>query len=220
MKKILGLLSACLFLSQFGFAQSNASFRKEIQAFVKEDSLKMPPKNAILLVGSSSFRKWTDVSDYFPGYTIINRGFGGSQLSNVIYYADKIIYPYHPKQVIVYCGENDFDYNRTVPADSVFARFHTLFDLIRKHLPDANIGFVSIKFSPSRKYAWEKIKKTNLLVKDFLTGQRNAEYIDVTKDMFDAGGKVITSIYQSDMLHLKPEGYKLWQKSIKPYLLD
>lgn len=68
----------------------------------------------MLFVGSSSFTKWTDVQNYFPGYKIINRGFGGYSLPDVIRYADNIVFPYHPKQIVNYCGENDL-----AAADSV-----------------------------------------------------------------------------------------------------
>lgn len=219
LKKICGVLALSLLFLMPAMGQSNASFKGEVNQFLHNDSLKMPPKDAILFIGSSSFRKWTDVARYFPGYTIINRGFGGSQLPNLIYYADKIIYPYHPRQVIIYCGENDFDYDRSVSADTVFERFHTLFDMIREKLPETNIGFVSIKFSPSRKYAWEKIKKANSLIEDFLEEQSNAEYIDITKPMFDKNGKAITTLYLADQLHMRPAGYEIWKKQIQPYLL-
>lgn len=218
MKKYLFII-AILLCTDHAHSQSNASFAGEIAAFRYSDSISFPPKDAILFVGSSSFRKWTDVQDYFPGYTIINRGFGGSQLENVIYYADKIIYPYHPKQVIIYCGDNDFAYDTTVTAQVVSSRFRKLFSLIRQHLPSANIGFVSIKFSPSRKQFWNKMKETNHLIDHFLSKEKNAEFIDVTKAMVDEDGNVRTDIYQNDMLHLKPSGYKIWQKIIAPYLL-
>ena len=86
------ILILCL-LSRTAVAQP---FADEIRAFTKTDSERFPPKNAILFVGSSSFRKWTDVQDYFPGYTIINRGFGGSTLPDVIRYANNIIISYLP----------------------------------------------------------------------------------------------------------------------------
>lgn len=220
MKKWIWIVALFCFTSHVSFAQSNASFKPEIDAFLKKDQEKMPPKNAILFIGSSSIRKWTDLAASFPKYPVINRGFGGSQLSNLIYYADKIIYPYQPRQVMIYCGENDFDYDRSVTADTVFARFKTLFEQVRAHLPQANIGFISIKLSPSRKFAWDKIRATNKKIKEFILGQSQASYVDITKDMFDDNGQAITSLFQPDMLHLKPAGYKIWQKDIQPYLID
>ncbi|HEY1009784.1 MAG TPA: G-D-S-L family lipolytic protein, partial [Daejeonella sp.] len=115
-------------------AQQNPRFYKDIQAFKKQDSISAPPKNAILFVGSSSFTGWKDVQTYFPEYPIINRGFGGSSLTDVIRYTNDIIIPYQPKQVVVYCGENDFTVTG-VNADTVYNRFKTLFELIRKDLP-------------------------------------------------------------------------------------
>jgi len=91
------LTVALLLVSGFSKVVAQPAFQNEIQAFKKQDSISPPPKNAILFTGSSSFRKWTDVQSYFPAYTIINRGFGGSVLPDVIRYANDIIIPYHPK---------------------------------------------------------------------------------------------------------------------------
>src|SRR5450432_3914149 len=109
-------------------------FYSDIARFKKQDSMHFPPKHAILFVGSSSFTKWTDVQDYFPGYTIINRGFGGSTLPDVIRYADDVIFPYQPKQIVIYCGENDLASSDTVSAQTVVERVKTLFGVIRKKL--------------------------------------------------------------------------------------
>src|SRR5829696_3884450 len=96
-----------IFLLLFNFVWAQETIRpafwNDIQRFKSQDSNYVPAKNAILFVGSSSFTKWTDVQDYFPGYKIINRGFGGSSLPDLIRYADDIIFPYQPKQIVIYC---------------------------------------------------------------------------------------------------------------------
>ncbi len=107
-------------------------------------------------MGSSSFRMWKNVQQDFPGYTIINRGFGGSSLPDVINYADEIIFPYEPKQIVIYCGENDLAASDTVTAQMVVDRFKALFFLIRDRMPDVPVVFVSIKPSPSREKLWPK----------------------------------------------------------------
>src|SRR5580765_3891060 len=141
------LLLLCLLsiTSVIGYSQP---FIDDIKVFKKQDSISFPPKQAILFVGSSSFTKWKDVADYFPGYTIINRGFGGSSLPDVIRYADDIIFPYQPKQIVIYCGENDLAASDTVSAQTVFERFKTLYEMIRKRLATEKIVYVSIKPSP------------------------------------------------------------------------
>src|SRR5436190_6584865 len=113
MKRITFFCFLYLTFASTSFAQQ-APFYEDIQAFKKQDSIKPSAQHAILFVGSSSFTKWTNVQSYFPNYTIVNRGFGGSALTDVIRYAKDIIFPYHPKEIVIYCGENDLAYSDTV----------------------------------------------------------------------------------------------------------
>lgn len=190
----------------------------EIKAFKKQDSLQPPPKNAILFVGSSSFRLWHNVQAAFPGYTIINRGFGGSTLPDVIQYADDIIFPYKPKEIVIYCGENDIASSDSITSKTVFTRFEKLFTLIRKKMPKVPVVFVAMKPSPSREKYHQKLLQANLLIKNYLSRQSKAAYVDVYKLMLE-NGKPDESLYINDRLHMNAKGYAIWQKAIQPYLI-
>lgn len=219
MKNIFKIFS--LFLA-FSFtvlsAQQKPDYYDDIQHFKKLDSETAPPKDAILFIGSSTFTKWTDVADYFPDKTIINRGFGGSRFVNLNYYAEDLLNPYQPKQVVIYCGDNDISNQDKPSADVVFERFKKFYSTVRAHYPKANIAYISVKFSPSREQFWGEMKKLNLKIEKYLKKQKNTNYIDITKAMNDENGKVRTDLYLEDMLHMKPEGYKIWAKIMYPYL--
>lgn len=212
-----------LFLFIFSFATLHAQisppFWNDIVAFKKKDSIQQPPSNAILLVGSSSFTRWQDVNNYFPGFTLINRGFGGSTLEDVIRYTYDIVLPYNPKQVIIYCGENDLASSDSISVVEVVNRFKTLFGMIRLNLPKTNIAFVSIKPSPSRASIQGKVIAANKSIKSFIAAQSNASFINVYDLMLDLNGQMREELYVADRLHMKPEGYSIWQKAIFPYLL-
>ncbi len=208
----------CIIQSQL-FAQNTPGFWSDIVSFKKVDSLKKPTLHSILFIGSSSFTKWQDVNDYFPEYTIINRGFGGSSLVDVIRYAYDIILPYQPKQVLIYCGENDLASSENISPEEVLLRLKTLFNIIRTNLPDATIDYVSIKPSPVRASIQDRVKIANLEIKNFLKKQRNAGFIDIYDAMLDSNGKMREELYLSDRLHMKPEGYAIWKKAIAPYLI-
>lgn len=197
----------------------DSPFWNDIQHFKKQDSVSSPPKNAILFIGSSSFTNWKDVQDYFPGYTIINRGFGGSTLSDQIGYADEIVFPYHPKQVVIYCGENDLASSDTVTAAMVLGRFKELFQMIREKFEDIPIAFISMKPSPSRRHLFSKMREGNQLIKDFLVSQKNAAFIDVHQPMLNEAGEPIPEIFSDDSLHMNAKGYAIWQQIMKPYLV-
>jgi lysophospholipase L1-like esterase len=217
MKKILSallLLSFALFFSQ----EKKPVFWQDIQNFKKLDQENAPPKDAVLLIGSSSFTKWTDVSDYFPGKTIINRGFGGSRLTDLNYYAEDLLAPYQPKQIIIYCGDNDFADNHQLKTKEVVSRYKTFYKKIREKFPNIEVDYISIKYSPSREQLWPQMKETNQKIEAFMKKEKNAEFIDITKAMEDADGNVRKDIFLEDMLHLTPEGYQIWAKVITPYM--
>ncbi len=197
-----------------------APFQNEINAFKKEDSLQPPPKNAILFIGSSSFRMWSDVQKDFSGYTIINRGFGGSTLPDVIHFAPDLIFPYQPKQLVIYCGDNDLAADSTVLGQTVLERFKALYKIIRDTLgEEVNVAFVSVKPSPSRENLLPEMIVANTLIEQYLSKEKNAAFIDVFHPMLNDDGKLRPELYKEDMLHMKPEGYAIWQKVIEPYLL-
>lgn len=210
----------CLFLFSFLIVKAQPPFYNDIQQFKKLDSVHFPAKHSILFVGSSSFTKWTDVQDYFPGYSIINRGFGGSSLPDVIRYANDIIFPYQPKQIVIYCGENDLaGADTTISGKIVLERFKQLFVLIRKHFPKVPVAYVSMKPSPSRENLWPKMVAGNSLIKNYLSKQKRTAFIDVYYKMFNEDGTVMKDIFIEDNLHMNAKGYAIWQKIIAPFLL-
>lgn len=215
--RLFRLLFLSIILNSVLFFGQEKPFWKEIQEFKKIDQQNGIPKKPILFLGSSSFTKWTDVNDYFPGKTIVNRGFGGSRLVDLIYYADELLDPYHPRQIVIYCGDNDIAMDNPT-ATEVFERFKTFYGKIREKYPKVPVAYVSIKYSPSRAQFWPVVTEVNRMIASYLKTQKRADYIDITKVMADANGQVRTDLFLDDMLHMKPEGYRLWAQVMAPYL--
>ena len=218
MKKVKIALILLVFVKVL-VAQENPPFWEDIQAFKHQDSVEAPPQHSILFVGSSSFTKWTDVQNYFPGYTIINRGFGGSSLPDVIRYENDVIFKYKPKQIVMYCGENDLAASDTVTAQMVFDRFKKLFNDIRKKFSNIPFVYISLKPSPSRWQLHEKMMAANNQIQGFLAKKKNTVFIDVYRKMLEPDGTPIKGIYVEDNLHMNAKGYAIWKKEIQPHLL-
>ena len=193
-------------------------FAADIRKFQVSDSINPPPQHAILFAGSSSFTMWTDVQDYFPGYIIINRGFGGSTLQDWIRYAEIVIFPYKPKQIVIYCGENDVAYSDTVTGEVVLSRFKIFFGMIRASLLDVKITYISMKPSPSRWHMSDRMNSGNLLIEGFLETQKNTSFVNVWDDMLGPDKKPDPSLFIEDMLHMNKNGYAIWQRKIEPLL--
>lgn len=194
-------------------------FAAEIAAFKKQDSI-ASPKNVILFAGSSSFRLWKNLDSSFPRHDVLNRGFGGSSLTDLIHYAGDVILPYQPKQLVIYCGENDLASSDTVAPANVLERFRILFYLVRKNYPALPVSFVSIKPSPSRQRLTPRIVEANKLIRKFLRKKKNTSFIDIYHKMLGPDGKPLGDLFVSDSLHMNARGYAIWQKEIEPYLLN
>jgi len=220
--KIYILISAFLFGMLTSSAQTSTAipFQDEIEVFLKKDSILMPAANSILFVGSSSFNYWKDISNYFPGYPIINRGFGGSSLTDVIYFNEETILKYKPKQIYIYCGENDIAASDTITPQIVFERFKTLYTIIRTHLGNKiPVMYVSIKPSVARWNMEEKFVASNTLIHNFINKQKHTQFLDVHSAMLDTNGEVFKDIFIGDKLHMNARGYAIWQKIIAPTLV-
>ncbi len=217
-RKLLTLLLLPLLLLAHGlFAQEVSDWKDEMAAFAKADSLNPPPKGGIVFTGSSSIRIWENLNEQFPDRKIINRGFGGSQLEDVITMADQVIFAYAPRQVVIYAGDNDLADGKS--AEEVAVDVDLLFRTIHSRLPSANIVFISLKPSPARIQYLDEARKANQLIKKIVRREGNAIYLDVFSDMLDANGKPQPDLFRADSLHMNEKGYQQWARLLKPHLI-
>ena len=217
-KQLVGILISLLLIYSNVFSQENYRFWDDVQTIKKFDKIYKPIDNPIVFVGSSSIRMWYDAENIFAKYKVINRGVGGTVVNDIIHYAQELIFDYNPRQVVIYVGENDLGDGKT-PADTIFERTKRLFNTIRVKLPEISIVYISIKPSPGRDYAKDILKQTNVLVRAYISTQKNMHYVDVFKSMIHKDSSYRTELFVSDKIHMTPEGYKIWVKTLKPYLL-
>jgi hypothetical protein len=218
MKVKLILFFLLLAFARQSFAQQDFPFANEIRVFKHQDSLSFPKPDGILFIGSSSIRKWTDLEQRFRGEPIIRRGVGGCELWQIVdYYTPYILFPYHPRKIFIYAGENDIAAGKS--ATFIADEFTKLYLMIREKLPMAEIYFMSIKPSPSRVRYFTEVYKANALVKAYLSDKPKSHYIDLV-DAIDKPGTTApdSSLFQGDYLHLNSKGYDKWQKVLQPYV--
>lgn len=193
-----------------------APFADEIAAFERLDARQTPEPGGIVFVGSSSIRLWKTLAADFPGYPVINRGFGGSQIADSIRYAHQIVTPYRPRMIVMFAGTNDIASGKT--GDQVAADFKEFTQVVRQRLPKVRIAYIAISPAPSR---WDKVdamRRANRLVQKFCTEQPDMAFINTFEMMLDDSGQPRPELYVSDRLHLNAAGYDLWRRIVRPYL--
>ena len=114
LKKTALLLVLCIFKLSSGLllAQNPERFAKEVDSIVAANQ-SFQKDNLVLFTGSSSIRLWKNLNAAFPKHNVLNMGFGGSEMADLLYFTDKLIVPFHPKQIFIYEGDNDLSVGRT-----------------------------------------------------------------------------------------------------------
>lgn len=190
-------------------------WEKDIKAFEDQDRKAPPRTGGNVFVGSSSIRMWKlDAS--FPKHTVINRGFGGSQLGDSARYAERIVTPCKPRVVVVYAGDNDLNAGKT--PETVFADYRILRNKIHAALPETKIVFISIKPSPSRWKLREKALEANRLIREEIERGKGQVFVDVWTPMLGEDGMPRAELFVKDQLHMNETGYEIWNKLVEPHL--
>lgn len=192
-------------------------WEREIRKFEKEDHSNFPETGKILFTGSSSIRFWNTLNQDMVPLKVLNRGFGGSQIHQVTYYADRIIFPYEPRGIVFYAGEND---SGPKTPDEIFENFKLFVEKIQVELQEIPIYFISIKPPKRRIKLWSQMQEANSLIKKFCSTKHNLFYIDIVPAMLDPECNPRADVFKWDGIHLNAEGYKIWTSVVKPILID
>jgi lysophospholipase L1-like esterase len=213
-----------LVLALAGFlAGSNAfaqpavgAFEKDILAFEAADRANPPPAGAILLVGDSQFTRWKTVHEDLPEYRIINRGFGGSKMSDLLLYTSRIVLPYKPRMIVVNEGGNDIHAGRT--PEQLLADITDFVGQVRAVLPDAPILYSGLAPSPARWGESDTRMRFNGMLRSFLASGKNLVYLDLFDAYLGADGKPREELFVEDKLHHSAAGYSVRMRIMRPFL--
>lgn len=197
-------------------AQDPQRFREEV-VLVKSENVKASSSKPIVFTGSSSIRMWTDVKQRFPEYNVINTGFGGSQTSDLFYFAEELIVDFKPKQIFIYEGDNDLAEKKT--PQQILTDADKLLKYIRGRLSSkVQVAFITPKPSISRWHLRGEYEAYIRMLKEWVGKQKNVICIDVWTPMLEANGELKKDLFLEDDLHMNAKGYDIWTSTIRPYL--
>jgi lysophospholipase L1-like esterase len=195
------------------------AWESAIRKFEAGDRRKPPPPNAIVFTGSSSITFWSTLEQDMRPLPAINRGFGGSRLNDVVYYAPRIVVAYQPRAVVLFAGTNDIAGSKPKTAQEVYDGYRAFVDVVHAALPDTPIYYISITPAPSRWKHWPIAQEANRLIRAHTAADPRLHFIDMTGAILGADGRPDRSLFRIDRLHPNHKGYAVWTAKIKPILL-
>jgi len=211
-------LAALLSCALHAANRDPAQFENEIRAFEASDRTNPPPKDAVLFVGSSSIRLWTNLAESFPQLTTIRRGFGGSHLPDSTAFADRIIIPHKPAKIVLYAGENDIA--RGDSPEETFDAYKKFITKIHTALPHTPIYYIAIKPAPIRWHLSPQERQANDLIRRYCAHHKNLKFINIWPATLNKDAQPDPDLYKPDQLHLNDAGYQRWIPIIAHALND
>ena len=188
----------------------------QISEFGHQDELVPPKPGSIVFVGSSSIRGW-ELVERFPDFPAVNRGFGGSEISDVNYYIEDLVLKYDPSVVVLYAGENDISGRKT--ANQLLEDYRRFVERVTEHNSETDIIYISIKPSPKRMKIWAEIGAANEKIRKFSACNRDYHFVDITRSMLNSDAEPKSFLYKEDGIHMTAAGYDIWTAALKPLLL-
>lgn len=206
-----------LLLAAAALAQ-DPPFENDIRRFEAADKTNPPAEGGVLFVGSSSIVLWKTLAQDFPEYRTINRGFGGSQISDSVRVADRIVTPYKPKAIVFFAGTNDLASGKS--SETVAADYRAFVENVRAKLPTVPIAYISITPAPSRWSNIKEVRKANALIKAYSDATPGLRFIDMYPLMVNRIGGPRAELFGPDNLHMVAPGYAIWKEEVRRVLKE
>lgn len=221
------IVSACLSVVSWAHSVDVASdvaypdperLEEVIEAFESEASNKRLPRRAIICTGSSGMRGWhDDLYDDLAPLTVVERGFDGGHMNDLLAYADRIILPYRPRAVVLYAGDDDIAGG--IAPETVYHTFLALVEKVHAELPKTRFYVLSIKPSPSRWDQWSSVQEVNELLKQACQEDERLTYVDVASAMLGEDGTPRADLFAEDALHMNRQGYEVWRDVLRSTII-
>jgi lysophospholipase L1-like esterase len=191
-------------------------WEKEIAAYEAQDRASPPPKGAALFIGSSTIRRWTTLAKDFPEHQVLNRGFGGSQIIDSTHFAERIIFPYAPRLIVLRAGGNDINAGKS--SEEAFQDFRDFVTKVHGKLPETDIVFMSQNPTLARLKNREREQTMNRLIKEFVAGKPHLKYLEISDMVLGPDDLPRAELFVADKLHFNDAGYKLLAERVRPLL--
>lgn len=191
-------------------------WNEEISAFANESP---GPSDALLFVGSSSIRRWADLAEHMAPIEVINRGFGGSKIGDVIYHGETLFQAESPLAIVIFVGTNDITPGASKPLPVMVDAFEQMIEIVRRLHPETPVYYIAITPSPLRWEVWNEAREVNRAISALSDRMANTFVID-TSDELMSEGVPDDSNYVLDRLHLSDQGYAIWAEIVRAQIFS
>lgn len=196
---------------------SNTTYENKAQKY--ESNTDVAPYN-VVMGGSSSMENWSTSVDDMKPVTTINVGIGGTtveQWNDSLAY--RLIYPFSPREVVLYVGINNI-INAGKSGKETGDALIELFDNIHSHLEDTTIFYILMNLVPDYMKHKDSIHEANNMVLEYSKDKEYMRTIDAGTLLLKENGIPNRAYFLTDGLHMSLYGYIVWGQIVKNAVIE
>lgn len=171
------------------------------------------PPGQVLLVGSSTIRRWEGAARALAPWGVVQRGLGGARMVDLAGHVDALVTPHAPAAVLVFAGTNDVALG-AAPADVVTA-WRCFTERVHDALGDVPQRYLGVTPTPARWAQQAEMTAVNEAIAAWCAQHPALGYVDVPTAFLARGAPPDPALFVEDGLHLSAAGYALWEGVVR-----
>lgn len=168
--------------------------------------------NAVVLLGSSSFRLWEDAAQDLAPYKIVRRGYGSARYRDLAIHAPALLARLEFQAVFLFIANDITGKELDVTPENAGRLAEVVVRAVRYAQPNATIFLVAVTPTPSRFEYWPRIQQVNLQFQQQAKKYPKVHFLATESLFLDSQGQPRAELFVEDRLHLNEEGYAIWSK--------
>jgi lysophospholipase L1-like esterase len=151
-------------------------------------------------------------------YPVIQRGYGGAKLSDLVIYAERIIYPHQFGAIVIFIANDIAGKEEDKDPREVARLFRHVLQIIRAKYADSPVFWIAITPTPQRWQVWPLIAEANKRIEEICSKHDNTYFIRTDSAFLNESSQPREELFMPDRLHLNSQGYAVWTAIIKEAL--
>jgi len=175
-------------------------------------------KDAILCLGSSSFRQWDTIAEDMSPYKVVRRAYGGAKYCDLAIQTPKLVEGLRFRAAMIFIGNDITGKEKDKTSEEIVRLSKIVMNTVRKQRPETPIFLIAVTPSPSRFEHWPKISKANQSLEKLAMSEKGTFFVSTQSKYLNEQGEPMSELFVKDMLHQNKAGYAIWSSVLKDAL--
>jgi hypothetical protein len=199
------------------YVEAAASWNTDIESLSRSNASD-GSSEAVLCIGSSSFRLWDSIAQDMAPNRIVRRAYGGAKFCDLAVHAPRLVRDLQYRSAMVFVGNDISGAERDKTPAEIKRLAKIVVETIQLDRTDIHVYLVAITPTPSRFKVWPEIRKANECLNELSQEMPRVHFVQTEHEYLNTDCQPRAELFQQDMLHQNERGYQQWSRLLKEAL--